>query len=122
MKKGDIVIVRDSSYSKVVTKHGLEDGYGGTRVRGRQCVIIELDCRFPNPHQYQVKNNEYNNTVIRIIETDEIVFIDEQFLKPAIHKVMIDLKQGDSIIILSGKIVEISDELYQEIKRDSQTK
>lgn len=117
MKKGDVVIVRDSSYSKVVTEHGLEDSYGGTRVRSRRCIIIELGCHFPDLHQYQIKNNTYNNTVIRVIETGEVVFIEERFLKPLIHKVMIDVEQSCSGCVMYGSIVEISDKLYKEIKR-----
>lgn len=121
MKKGDVVTVRDSSYSKIITKYGLESSYDPPRdIRGKQCVIIELDCRFPDAHRYQTRDHMCNDTVIRVIETDEVVFIEERFLEPATHKIMIDVKQNDCVMF--GTICEISDKLYKEIKNESQTK
>ena len=85
MKKGDKVIIRDSSYSKVVTDHGLEDGYkhnGLYFIRKKQGVIIETNCRFPNPHEHQEQRKTFNNTVVRT-NSGKVVFIEERFLKLA---------------------------------------
>lgn len=120
MKKGDVVTVRDSSYSKVVTEHGLESSYDPPRnVRKKQCVIIELGCRFPDSHHYQTQIHTCNDTVIRVIETGEVVFIEERFLQliPPTHKIMIDMVYHPGYGV-GGEVIEISDKLYKEIKRE----
>jgi len=122
MKKGDVVTVRDSSYSKVVTNHGLESGYGDGEIRNlrkEQGMIIETNCVFSDPHHYQVQIHTCNDTVI-VLDSGEIVFIEERFLKLVLptHKVMIDmiLHPGYGV---GGDVIEISDKLYKEIKRES---
>lgn len=116
MKKGDVVTVRDSSYSKVITEHGLESSYGGVNsVRDEQGIVIELNCKFPDPERYQ-EQCSFNNTVIKT-DSGKIVFIEERFLEPVLptHKVMVDIKQDSGWMY--GQIVEISDKFYKEIKR-----
>lgn len=122
MKKGDIVMIVDGSYSKVVTSRGLENGYGDGKVldiRTKQGTIIETGCEFPNRHKYQVCGRTFNNTIV-VLDSGEIVLIEERFLKLVLpeHKIMI----GVTVTRLGGiygNIVEISDKLYQEIKRES---
>lgn len=119
MKKGDVVTIRDSSYSKVITKNKLESSYAGIRsVRGEQGVIIEVSCKFPDLHQYQQDGRTFNNTVIRT-DSGKVVFIEERFLELVLptHKVMIDIEIHDSVIMAGGNVVKISDELYKQIKK-----
>ena len=122
MKKGDKVTIRDSSYSKVVTSRGLESGYGDSivyNIRKKQGTIIEVGCKFPDPHHYQTQIHTCNDTVV-ILDSGEIAFIEERFLElvPPTHEVMIDvvLHPGYGV---GGEVVEISDKLYKEIKRGS---
>jgi hypothetical protein len=82
MKKGDIVTVRDSSYAKVIEGDELVCGYTSPHnVRDKQGVIIEVNCQFSNPHFYQMQVCTRNDTVIKLFETNKIVFIEERFLK-----------------------------------------
>jgi len=123
MKKGDIVTIKDSSYSKVVTDGGLKSGYGGSRsVRDKQGTIIELDCVFSDLDKYQKLYNTFNNTVV-VLDSGKVVFIEERFLElvPPTHKIMVGIYQTQSGCVMLGDIVEISDKLYKEIKRDSQS-
>ena len=125
MKKGDKIIIRDSSYSKVVTAHGLESGYGHDElhhITEKYGIIIETGCKFPNPDENQGYYGTFNNTVVRT-NSGKIVFIEERFLDliESTHKIMVDLKQEGSIVLLSGTMYEISDELYKKIKHESQT-
>lgn len=117
MKKGDVVIIKDSSYSKVVTNYGLESGYGDggvCNIRKKQGTIIEVGCKFPNLHYYQTQIHTCNDTVI-VLDSGEVVFIEERFLKLATHKVMVDIRQDGGWMY--GQIIKISDELYKQIKR-----
>ena len=119
MKKGDRIIIKDSSYSKVVTNHGLESSYGDGKIcdiRKKQGIIVETSCSFPDRHEYQTQIHTYNDTVV-VLDSGEIVFIEERFLSPMLptHKVMVDIRQDGGWMY--GQIVEISDELYKQIKK-----
>lgn len=118
MKKGDVVTVRDSSYSKVITEHGLESGYDGINsVKGERGIIIELNCDFPDPNKFQQRYRHFNNTIVKT-NSGKIVFIEEDFLDlvmPPTHKVMIDIRQNGGWMY--GQIIEISNELYKQIKK-----
>jgi len=117
MKKGDVVTIWDSSYSKVVTNHGLVSGYSGLHsVRGKRGIIVELNCEFPNQHEYQARIHSFNDTVVRT-DCGKTVFIEERFLKLVSpkHKIMIDMEQIGCVT--PRAIIEISDKLYKEIKR-----
>lgn len=115
MKKGDVVMIGDTSYSRVVGNRNLEEH--NKHLKYRKCVILELDCVFPKTSPWGGGN--YNDTIVQFCETGQIMFIEERFLKLVLptHKVMIDVEQISYAIC--GNIVEISDKLYQEIKRDS---
>lgn len=120
MKKGDKVTIKDSSYSKVVTNNGLESGYGGIyNIRGEQGVIVEVDCSFPDPDEFQQKYRHFNNTIVKT-NSSKVVFIEECFLELVLptHNVMVDMIFHLGYCV-GGEVVEISDELYQEIKRSS---
>lgn len=119
MKKGDIVTVKDGSYSRSVINGKLIHELGAGRP-GEKFTVIEISCKFPTTDEYQTMYQPtFNNTVIQAVDSDKVVFIEERFLKLVlpIHKVMIDIRQDSGCMY--GQIVEISDKLYQEIKRES---
>lgn len=113
MKKGDVVKIRDTNYSTSVIDGLLE--YPGYNLRYKQCVVIELGCTFPKTSRWD--GNNVNNTIIQVCETGQVIFIEECFLEPVLptHKVMVDIRQDDGW--MCGQIVEISDELYKQIKK-----
>jgi len=122
MKKGDKVMINDGSWSRTIRNNELVDGPGGDEYTGtpikdrKQYTVIETGCSFPNTGSW----NSFNNTVIQAIDSGKVVFIEEHFLRPVppTHKVVIDCAYGNCITY--GEIVEISDELYKQIKRETQ--
>jgi len=116
MKKGDIVTINDTSYTRTVGNGQLV--YPGHSLRYKQCVIVELDCIFPKTSPWNGDN--FNNAIVQVHETGQVIFIEERFLEPVPpkHKIMIDITNAMSVTY--GDIIEISDKLYKEIKRDSQ--
>ncbi|MCK5608843.1 hypothetical protein KAR91_43625 [Candidatus Pacearchaeota archaeon] len=121
MKKGDVVTIRDGSYSRSVI-NGESIHEIGLERPNEQFRVIEVDCKFPvidlMQPQYELVPT-FNNTVIQAIDSGKVVFIEERFLRPVLpkHKVMIDMVGYCGCAI--GMICEISDKLYQEIKRES---
>lgn len=102
MKKGDVVIIQDSSYSRIIMDGKLENGQY-ENVRYRRCVIIEVGCNFPQTSPWSdVKNN---NTIVQDCKTAEVIFILERFLKLEKHTIVID-----------GKTIELSHESFLNIK------
>lgn len=121
MKKGDVVTVSDGSYSRSVINGKLihEAGAGSC---SEKFTVIETGCKFPTTDEYQTMyQSTFNNTVIQAIDSGKVIFIEERFLKlvSPTHKVVIDCAYVNCITY--GEIVEISDKLYKEIKRDSQS-
>ena len=118
MKKGDKVTVRDSSYSRSIIDEKLVHETG--ILYNKQYTIIEIDCKFPVLDSMQLRYesmDRFNNTVIQAVDSGKVVFIEERFLKLVLptHKVMVDIRQdGDWMY---GEIVEISNELYRQIKK-----
>ena len=102
MKAGDLVTIRDYSYSKEVKDGELQQ----VVYSHQQFIVVETDCKFPNPHQYQLGDRHFNNTVIQAVDSDKVVFIEERFLRPTTHKITID-----------GKTIEISQESYKALKK-----
>jgi len=117
MKRDDIVTIQDTSYSTSVVDEKLT--YSGRRLRYKRCKVIEVGCTFPKTSKWDGDN--VNNTIIQVIETGQVVFIEERFLRPVppTHKVMVDIRQDGGWMY--GQVIEISDKLYKEIKRDSQS-
>jgi len=128
MKKGDRVVIDDGSFSKQVKDNKLSHGPGGDRYKNlqdddrKQYVIIETGCSFPKTGS----QHTCNNTVIQIIKSDKVIFIEERFLKLVSskhkspkHKIMINLIHHFGYG-MGGDIIEISDKLYKEIKREAQ--
>lgn len=118
MNKGDKVVITDGSYTQSVINGKLKHeflAYGSEQ--GKEYVIIETDCKFPRTNEFQSLNYG-NDTVIQAIDSSKVVFIHHRFLNPVspIHKIMIDMEQTNSC--LQGDIVEISDKLYKEIRRE----
>jgi len=86
MKKGDIVTIKDGSFSKSVVDGELIHEwlvYGSDL--GKQYVVIETDCKFPNSgsigHCLPATPPSFNNTVIQQCESGKVVFIEERFLR-----------------------------------------
>ena len=123
MKKSDVVTIHDGSWTRSVVNGKLVReylAYGDGK--DKQYKIVETGCSFPNTGSLYGLNGKpsFNNTVIQAIDSDKVVFIEERFLKlvPPKHKIMIDIDyQGPCVY---GNVIEISDKLYKEIKRDSQ--
>lgn len=111
MKKGDVVTVDDFSWCTQINGH--------IRNCKKQYTIIETGCVFPL--QDDQCNCYCSNTVIQAVNgNEEVMFIHNRFLRlvPPKHKVMIDVTTHQGCFMF-GNIVEISDKLYKEIKRDS---
>lgn len=124
MKKGNVVTICDGSWAQsVVDGKLIHQSLNCDDEQGKHYVVIETDCSFPLAGgKYNYQSNEYrNDTVIQAIGGDrKVVFIHGAFLKSILpkHKIMIDMQcHGHSII---GEVIEISDKLYKEIKRNSQ--
>lgn len=118
MKKGNIVIIRDSSFSRSVINGELVEEFLACDNKGdKQYVIVETGCMFPVTNVYQARGlTSFNDTVIQAVDSGEVVFIEERFLclvKPT-HNVMINLEHFSGM--LGGTLYKISDELYREIK------
>jgi len=83
MKKSDVVVINDGSFSRTVKNNKLTYGPDGDKYTHtknsdrRQYVIIETGCSFPNTDGH----NTFNNTVIQAVNSDKIVFIEERFLE-----------------------------------------
>lgn len=122
MKKGDVVVIDDGSWSRQIKNNELIRGPGGDKYiscKRKQYVIIETGCSFPNTGSFI---SIVNNTVIQAIDSGKVVFIEERFLRlvPPKHKIMVDVATHQGCFMY-GNIVEISDKLYKEIKRELQS-
>ena len=114
-------MINDGSWSRTIRDNELVSSPGGDKYRAdreynyvrKQYVIIETGCSFPSTGS----SNSFNNTVIQAIDSGKVVFIEERFLRPVLptHKVMVNMTQSGGLIC--GEIVEISDELYKQIKK-----
>ena len=119
MKKGDVVTIRDGSYTKSVVNGELIHEH--LAIQSKQYKVVETGCSFPAKGNQAYDSDGYcgpsfNNTVIQAVDSGKVVFIEERFLRLAkpTHKVMIDVRQDGGWTY--GQIVEISDELYKQIK------
>ncbi len=122
MKKGDVVIIDDGSYTKSVVNGKLvHEHLAFDAEAGRRYVVVEINCTFPaegnQALEYSFSLASFNNTVIQAIDSGKVVFIEERFLRlvESTHKVMIDIEQDGCAV--SGMVREISDELYKQIKK-----
>lgn len=115
MKKGDVVTIQDSSYSFAIVDGFLEHHPGEVQ---KECqVIIAVDCDLPADwgcHGGSLLQR--NDTIVRGQISGKITFVQQRFCH-SVHKVMIDCVYGNCVMY--GQIIEISDKLYQEIKRES---
>lgn len=122
MKQGDVVTVRDGSYSWSII-NGKSIHEIGVWLPDEKFTVIEAGCKFPVIDPWQNRYEpvlRFNNTVIQAIDSGKVVFIEERFLKlvPPKHKVMLVEKMVRNHAV-AGTFVEISDKLYQEIKRET---
>ena len=120
MKKGDVVTVNDYSWAKEVVNGKLKN----VRIKDcttRKYTIVENNCDFPlHDDQSRIYRSD---TVIQAIDGGEVIFIHGTFLRPVPpkHKIIIDVENAHPGHLMCGKFIEISDKLYEEIKRDSQS-
>ena len=120
MKKGDKVVIDDGSWTREIKDNKLVRGPGSDD--DKQYVVIETGCKFPlYDGMSRQKDENRSDTVIQAVDSGEVVFIFEGFLRPVPpkHMVIIGAERKDCVVV--GTWVEISDKLYQEIKRDSQS-
>lgn len=123
MKKGNIVMIRDGSYTKSVVNGELVHEYlAYCDERNAQYKIVETGCSFPAEGN-QARSilgipSTFNNTVIQAVGSGKVVFIEERFLELVLpkHKVMVDIIFHPGYG-MGGQVVEISDELYRQIKK-----
>lgn len=121
MKKGDIVTISDSSYSFTVVNGYLEHHPGGGQKEHH--VVIAVNCNLPADDGYMCEKSQRNDTIVRGQISGRIAFIQQRFLRlvEPTHEVMIDIKPTRCAVLGIGQVVEISDRLYKEIKRASQS-
>ena len=88
MKKGDIVTIKDGSYTRSVINGKLIHEWlaHGTETRKRY-MVVETGCRFPLV-EYHQPEPYHNNTVIQVLYENsqtlargKVVFIHERFLR-----------------------------------------
>jgi len=109
LKKGDLVWIKDLSYSRIVKNGKLRPphfeyaAYG--QENNKQFIVVEINCKFPKTSVW-LDDNEYNDTVIQCVETNEVIFIQKRSLQPVKHK-----------IIINDKTVEISQESFLNLKK-----
>ena len=118
MKKGDVVKIDDSSYSLTMVGDHLEHHPG--EVQKEHWIVIAVNCSLPaETDQYSM--NQRNNAIVQSRTSGKIAFVQQRFCHLVLpkHKVMIDIEQISYAIC--GNVIEISDKLYKEIKRDSQS-
>lgn len=117
MKKGDVVKVHDSSYSFAIVDGFLEHHPG--EVQKEQQLIIAVNCDLPAAQQDI--SAQHNNIIVRGQISGRMTFVQQRFCHPVPpkHKIMIDVVTHHGCFVY-GNVVEISDKLYKEIKRDSQ--
>lgn len=117
MKKGDVVTIKDGSYTRsVVNGELIHESLAYGNEQNKQYVVIEIGCSFPltcswHHHDYR------NDTVIQAVGSGKVILIHNRLLElvPPTHKVMVDIRQDSGCMY--GQIVEISDELYKQIKK-----
>lgn len=106
MKKGDLVVVCDPSYSRMVKNGKLVRTHSFfLRHSNKQFVVVETNCCFPQTAPWPDADCR-NDTVIQAVDTDEVIFIPSRFLRPVKHTIEID-----------GKAVVISHESYEALKK-----
>lgn len=104
IKKGDVVKIKDFSYSRTVENGKLVRPNSSTYGK---FVVVEINCNFPH-----TKNDpwrapaDFNNTVIQATNSGEVIFIQDKYLQPAKHKITVD-----------DKTVEISHESFEAFKK-----
>ena len=105
MKKGDVVQINDCSWARTAKNGKLVSPNG---VYGVHCIVVEINCKFPfSLPRFVEQSPTYNNTVIQVIDTGEVIFIEQRFLKPVTRKITFD----------DGKVVELSEQSYQNLRK-----
>lgn len=124
MKKGNVVTIRDDSYTRsVVGGKLIYEHLAFSSEANKQYIIIETGCSFPAYGSQKMDGGgccrpSFNNTVIQAIDSGKVVFIEERFLKlvSLTHVVMTDIVFCSGYGV-NGQTHEISDELYKQIKK-----
>lgn len=110
MKKGDIVTIKDSSWTRSVVDGKLvHELLNHSFEYGKKYTVVETGCMFPNTgsrgHCFSRTPPTFNNTVIQAVNSGEVVFVEERFLESTTHTLVID-----------GESVELSHESYLNLK------
>jgi hypothetical protein len=104
MRKGDLVKVHDFSYSVSVEDGGFSGNFNAFHPRCRdKFVVVETGCVFPRTSRHPGDN--HNDTVIQSVDSGLVAFIEERFLRPVTHTIIID-----------GKTIKLSHESYKNLK------
>ena len=99
MKVGEIVRVLDGSYTLEIKDNKLEATSGTSLVAEGSFIIIATNCSLPGKtvRLYWDKHaEERNDTIIKSISSDRIVFIQKRFLT-SVHKCNICPNCGQKI-------------------------
>ena len=106
IRKNDVVIVQDFSYSTGVEGGELNKGFHAFHPDcNDKFVVAETGCVFPRTSTHPGTN--HNDTVIQSNDSGLVVFIEARFLKVVgpVHTIVID-----------GKTIELSHESYENLK------
>lgn len=114
MKKGDVVTIKDSSFSLAIVDDSLEHHPG--EVQKERQIVIAINCDLPGENwQGEIY---HNNAIVRGQISGRITFVQQRFchLIAPTHKVMVDIIFNPGYGV-GGRVIEISNELYKEIKK-----
>lgn len=125
MKKGDIVTIEDGSFVRSVIGGKLvHERLAHGKEIGKHYVVVETGCKFPNTgsrgYLYPYAPPTFNNTVIQALDSGKVVFIEECFLQVAKPKRKIIVDVDNTYCVVTGEMVEVSDDLYQKIKHETE--
>jgi len=104
IKEGDMVVIRDSSYSQTPKDGCLSDSLWRCDYpedRKGTFKVLKVGCVIPSYYK-----GETNNTIIQSTRSGRIVFIKLGFLEPTQHTINVD-----------GKEIKISHESYLNLKK-----
>ena len=76
-KKGDIVKIHDGSYSQTITEEGRIEDTHGRQLTDRKFEVIATGCDLPGK-TYTAMSNERNNTILRALDNNQIIFIQSR--------------------------------------------
>ena len=107
IKRGDVVVITDGSYTESVIDGALRhESLNHGANKNRPYKVVETDCSFPI-HDIWQPNNYQNDTVIQDVQSGKVVFI---------HHRLLALTECE--IIIDGKAVKVSSEICLRLRRE----